>query len=492
MTLPRIASLILLSVLVYFLLVAGMADRGLVGPDEPRYAAVAREMAESGDWITPRLDGQPWFEKPILLYWIGSLASKLGLSDDRATRLPVALISLGFLIFYYREMRSEFGSPTAGYATTILSTSAGWVVFSQVGVFDLPLTASLSAALLLLLGWTRDHREMSPQRLAALGAFIGVSALAKGLVGPTLAVLAIAPVCLSRGVRAVISQLLRPWCVLSFAAIALPWYSLCYIENGQAFLDEFFWRHHFDRLTRESIGHAQPVWYFGPVLAALLLPWTPLLGSVLDSYRDGDWRRDRRLQFLGFWTIVTLVFFSLVTNKLPGYVLPVLPPLAALMGVRLARTRNCGLALSASALLLGLIPLAATLLPQAISYGLSRAWPPNAISWAWILAAVVVAGGVWLIARQGRRGWAFTLLGGCATAAFIYLKISAFPAIDREAGTRTLWYEVEPYCEQTCLGEIRRHAVYGLRYYSSGRLPDCSIEPRPYRVEADPAVFSGP
>ena len=492
MTFRRIAASSFLVILAYLLFVDGMSDRGLVGPDEPRYAAVAREMAGSGDWITPRLDGQPWFEKPALLYWMGSLAAKLGLSDDRATRLPVALMSLGFLIFYYFQIRGEFGSPAAEYATTILGTAAGWVAFSQIGVFDLPLTVSLSAALLLLLGWTGGHQGPSPRRLSAFGALVGVSALAKGLVGPALAVLAILPVCFNRGFRSVVTQLLHPRVVLPFAVIALPWYVLCYLENGQAFFDEFFWRHHFDRLTSESIRHSQPVWYFIPVLLAAFLPWTPLLGLLLGSGRGDGWRQDGRLRFLGFWALFTVVFFSLVRNKLPGYILPALPPLAALMGVRLARTRSPGLALGASALLLVLVPLAEALLPQALSRGLVKAWPPESISWAWVVATITLAGVIWWAARRCKKGVAFTVLGSFAAASFIYLKIQVFPAIDRVAGTRTLWRQVEPHLAETCLGEVRRHALYGLRYYSSGQLPDCSSQPRPHRVESDPAVFAGP
>ena len=492
MTFRRVAVISLLVIVAYWLLVAGMSERGLVGPDEPRYAAVAREMAESGDWITPRLDGQPWFEKPALLYWMAALASKLGLSDDRAIRLPVALMSLGFLTFYYWRLRSEFGGPAAGYATTILGTSAGWVAFSQIGVFDLPLTASLSAALLLLLGWVRDPQEQRAHRFSAFGALVGVSALAKGLVGPALAVVAIVPFCFRRGFRRVIAEFLHPRVVLPFAVVALPWYVLCYVENGQAFFDEFFRRHHFERLAGESIRHAQPMWYFVPVLLAGLLPWTPLLGLFFGAGQGDGRPRDERLRFLTFWALATLVFFSLVRNKLPGYILPALPPLAALMGLRLSRAEKPGLALGASALLLALVPVAEAVLPQALSHGLTKVWLPDSVSWAGALAAIVLAGGIWWMARRGGRGAAFALLGSCAAASFIYLKINTFPVIDRAAGTRALWHQVEPYVAETCLGEMRRHAVYGLRYYSAGALPDCSTQPRPYRVESDPAVFIGP
>ena len=135
----------------YLLLLLGMSERGLVSADEPRYAEIAREMAISGDWVTPRLEGKPWFEKPALLYWMGAVTYSLGLQDDRATRLPVALVTLCFLIYFHWQLVRNFGLRAADYATLILATSGGWVVFGQVGVFDMPLAASLGAALLVLL-----------------------------------------------------------------------------------------------------------------------------------------------------------------------------------------------------------------------------------------------------------------------------------------------------------------------------------------------------
>src|SRR5579862_10002586 len=102
---------------LYFWRLDGM---GLVGPDEPRYAAIGREMARSGDWVTPRLWGEPWFEKPALLYWMTSLGFGAGLGDELAPRIPVALWSIAFLVFFFWILRREFGDEAAGYATAIL------------------------------------------------------------------------------------------------------------------------------------------------------------------------------------------------------------------------------------------------------------------------------------------------------------------------------------------------------------------------------------
>ena len=151
---------------VYLLLFHGMSDRGLVGPDEPRYASIAREMSRSGDWTTPRLAGEPWFEKPALLYWLGAATASLGMGDDRATRFPVAVLSALFLLFFYRALATHFGDAAARYATLVLATSAGWVAFSQIGGFDLPLTAALGTALLCLLPWVEHSDETNAQAIA--------------------------------------------------------------------------------------------------------------------------------------------------------------------------------------------------------------------------------------------------------------------------------------------------------------------------------------
>src|ERR1700731_4134554 len=106
----RFLRLLLLAIpLVYFLYFFGLSQVGLLGPDEPRYAAIGREMAQSGDWITPRLWGEPWFEKPALLYWMTAAGFRAGLDSDLAPRLPVAIVSVAFLIYFFVALRREFG-----------------------------------------------------------------------------------------------------------------------------------------------------------------------------------------------------------------------------------------------------------------------------------------------------------------------------------------------------------------------------------------------
>jgi 4-amino-4-deoxy-L-arabinose transferase-like glycosyltransferase len=473
----------------YALFVFGSSGRGLVGPDEPRYASIARDMARSGDWITPRLGGEPWFEKPALLYWMGAAAHAAGFESDLATRLPVGLLSIAFLIFFHWRLSRHFGLVEADYATVILATSAGWTAFSQAGIFDLPLAASLGAALLLLLPWVENRDDAGAQgALPLFGLLLGVSALAKGLVGPVLAALAVVPVCFGRGVKVAAKDLFHPRVLGAFFVVAAPWYALCTIENGWTFLSEFFGTHHFARFLSESLQHVQPTWYFLPVLLIGLLPWTPLLAL----FPNAAMRRDPRVQFLLGWALTTLVFFSISTNKVAGYILPALPPLAALVGIRLARVKNASLFLGSAGFLLLLVPLAEALLPAALSQGLRDAWPPEGISWLWAAPLVAAAGIVGWLDRTGRRNAAVMLLAACTVASLIHLKTRVFSAIDEQAGTRSLWHEIEPHVAETCVGDVRRHVVYGLSYYSDSRLQECSSSPQPYRVESDPPQLTRP
>ena len=129
---------------------------GVLGPDEPRYSAIGRAMAASGDWITPRLWGAPWFEKPPLLYWIVALGTDLGLAPDLAGRLPIALLSLGFLVIYFYLVRIEFGFRSGAIAALLLACSGGWLTYSCLALTDLPLAAFFTLSVLAVLPLIRQ------------------------------------------------------------------------------------------------------------------------------------------------------------------------------------------------------------------------------------------------------------------------------------------------------------------------------------------------
>lgn len=458
-----------------------LGDMGMVGPDEPRYAAVARQMAQTSDWVTPRLWGQPWFEKPPLLYWMTAAAFHLGLGPDWGPRLPVACLSALFLLFFYWRMRAEFGPAAAGYGTTVLATSAGWVGFSHAAVFDVPLAATLGAGMLCLLGWVERGERRG---LAAFAGLVGLSTLAKGLVGPVLAVLAVLAWGARMGWRQ-LGALARPAPALAFAAVALPWYVWCYARNGKVFLEEFIWQHHLARFGG-GLDHNQPVWFFLPVLAAGLLPWTPLYSRLGEAW---VWR-ERRPFFLLAWAGATVVFFSLSRDKLPGYVLPAMPALAALAGLALARESKPGLALPLSGLLLGLLAPGSAVLPAALARGLGEAMGQARFPLQAMVAVGVIAVVVWRAEHAGWRSLAIAAVALAAVVGYVGIKRDAFEAIDRMAGTRWLWREAQPHRDALCLGQVRRHVEYGMQYYAGAPLPRCESTPLPYRVENDGIVLS--
>lgn len=459
-------------VLVYLLYFFGLSGVGLLGPDEPRYAAIGREMALSGDWVTPRLWGQPWFEKPPLVYWMTALGFRAGLGQELAPRLPVALTSLAFLIFFQRRLEREFGRRASWYATAMLATSAGWVAFSHVAVMDLPLAAAFSASLLVSFDWIRTGCRRSA---AAAGVLLGVAMLAKGLVPVALA----APLAWF-GRR-------RPRALFTYGAAALlcaaPWYVACAMRHGRAFLEEFFWRHHLERFASETIQHVQPFWFYFPVLAAGLVPWS---GFLAHAFRRRHWSDPRR-RWLLVCVIFGFVFFSAATNKLPGYLLPLFPALSALLGAAAAEAPRLGPAFAASAVLLILAPWAAAVLPEALRVGLSRAGRPE-LPLTLPVAVLLLAALLWWLERTGRRDPALAALAAGAAAGVLFLKLTVFPVLDRDVSVRALWRRIEPRREQVCVEALHRSWRYGLNYYAVTPLPACEEQPRPYRVIQKPGL----
>jgi 4-amino-4-deoxy-L-arabinose transferase-like glycosyltransferase len=470
---PPVRTLLLTLPLAYFLYFFGLTRTGLLGPDEPRYAAISREMARSGDWVTPRLWGEDWFEKPALLYWIQGAAFRAGLNEDLAPRLPVALTSVVFLIFFYWVLRREFGDPAAGFSTAILATSAGWLSLSHIGVTDLPMSAAFSAAMLLSLGWLERSER---RRLPLAAALLGLAVLAKGLVPLVLAV----P--LAWMGRRRLLDWFRPSVIAAFAVVALPWYALCFLRNGLPFLEKFFWQHQVERFTTTALAHGQPFWFFVPVIVAALFPWIP--GLVLLASRA--LYSDSRRRFLLLWVVFGLVFFSAAQNKLPTYVLPLVPPLAALMGIALAdRKRARWLLVASAALLVFLGPIAAVL-PEALAAGISRSALP-AFQWTWLLPVLACAA-VWILDAAVGRTAAVGLLAVAITAGAVALELRSFPEMDRVASARPLWNAVAPIRDRVCIARLHRSLRYGLNYYSGTPLPDCHQEPREVEITQEPGA----
>lgn len=392
-----------------------LAGSGLLGPDEPRYTAIGLGMAESGDWVTPRLWGSPWFEKPPLNYWLVASFRQIGFAPDWAARMPVALLGFGFL----------FALPSVE-AGIILGTSLGYLSLSQVGITDLPLTVCFNAWLLLL---ARGHAR-------GAGVFLGLAVLAKGLVPLVL--------CLP---AAWLFRRRWQW-VLTALLTATPWYVACYLANGQVFLDEFIWKHHVSRFLSPDLQHVQPFWFYLPVLAGFCLPWTPLLASI----RPNEGNRAY------WWTFLWgLLFLSVSKNKLPAYILPVLPSLAIMAAPHLRRWHWA----FAGGVFVAL-PAVSPWVPVALEEGLSRA-PFGQSAWIW-LGAAPLAG--WLIYRWDRK----EVFLATAALSILSLKWLLYPALAESMSVRNRYERLKPTCYAMSSSRSYR---YGLFYYAGRELPAC-------------------
>jgi 4-amino-4-deoxy-L-arabinose transferase-like glycosyltransferase len=440
--------LILPLLLLYLVHLGGV---GFLGPDEPRYASVGREMARSADWITPRLNGQPWFEKPPLTYWLAALGYLAHLPDEWAARLPEALISVGFLVFFYVTLAREFSPRLALAAASILATSAGWLAYSFAALTDLPMSAALGAAMLIAL-----CRQSERASAILAGMFLGLAVLGKGFVP---LVLFLPVLVIIRGRRLTL--------LAATAMIAAPWFLLCWLRNGSVFWDDFFWKQHVARFFTPSLEHVQPFWYYIPVFLAGLFPWTPLAGLLA----RGRIYNDMRLRFLGAWVLCGLIFFSIARNKLPGYLLPLLPAAAILLASALESAPSKAGWLAACALLLAVLPTVTAILPGALLGGLSRtALKREPVGMIFLPAAVMV---LWL-ARKKLPEPALLTVAFAAALGVAYLKYTTYPALDATVSVRNFWRSNRDATAGACLDRVSRTLQYGLDYYADREVPHCA------------------
>jgi 4-amino-4-deoxy-L-arabinose transferase-like glycosyltransferase len=336
----------------------------LLGPDEPRYAQVAREMFERDDWVTPTLGGFNWFEKPALLYWLEIVWYHVFGVTEFAARFGSALFGLGtiaslWLLGRAIEKRHAELNGLADLSALIAATTAGMIAFSHGATFDIIVTFPMTAAMVCFLCFDLTEREgrMSLTPLAGFYFFCGLALLAKGLIG-VLFPFAIISVYYAASLRLpsktfVLSLI---WGGLITAAVAATWYVPMYLRHGYAFIDEFFIQHHFQRFTSNKYKHPQPFHFFFWVLPLMTIPWLPFflvgLWSSVKSLakRSGPDGRNRLtfspspvISFAVSWLLVPLLFFSFSGSKLPGYILPALPPAVVITSIcvlRLSRERR--------------------------------------------------------------------------------------------------------------------------------------------------------
>jgi 4-amino-4-deoxy-L-arabinose transferase-like glycosyltransferase len=322
--------LLVLAAVCYVLFFHGLRDIGFIGPDEPRYAEVARGMYLSGDYITPRLHGMPWFEKPVLLYWGAVVGYAAFGVNELGARFPSAMGATISVLLLYLCGRRLWGRTVAVLAALVMASSVGFFSFARAAATDMLLTACLTSALLFFLtGYNEKGRRRRPW-FYAFYFCLGLGILAKGPIAVILPAISLLGFVLLRR-RFAEWKTWHPEGALLCLVVAAPWYIACAWVNGYPFFREFIVNHNIGRFITEMYGHSRPLYFYGPVLLMLTFPWTFLLAPAFRR------RFDLNDQILIWWAAVPLVFFSFSGSKLPGYVLPIVPPLAIIFAKELWR-----------------------------------------------------------------------------------------------------------------------------------------------------------
>ena len=484
------AVLILVSYAGYF---SGQGALGLVGPDEPRYVSIARSMERTGDWVTPRLNGLPWFEKPILYYWSAAASFKLFGENDFAARFPSALAAILAAAAIAWMAWRFYGGTTSFLALLMFPTSVATLAFARAATPDMLFTGTIAAA--MACGAAQIFEE-SPGLWCRIGFgfFLGAATLAKG---PAAIVLAGGGVAFwatfsRKWMRSF--RLAHPLSVFVFFLTALPWYFLCARRNPD-FLNVFIFQHNFERFLTPVFHHVKPWWFFPPILVLWILPWSALLFALgLRAAAIKEWRE--RFARPGFyfacWTIFVVIFFSASKSKLPGYILPAVPTMILLLAAAASRIR-CTRDDAARGVTMG---LGATWLALVVGAGfwLHRQLPTSAFAQlhsVWYFLAFAAAGGAIVAALGSAKRIAAALLVNAALIASLLIAANLFvvrkidPSVSSRATAKAFLAaesgKTITTVEKIPAGSLGSYKLdrawqYGLEYYLDRQIPEWTPE----------------
>jgi 4-amino-4-deoxy-L-arabinose transferase-like glycosyltransferase len=376
----------------------GLGRAPLGNPDEGRYAEIPREMIASGDWVTPRLDGVAYFEKPPLMYWAVAACIEAFGPNAWAVRTAPALFALAGILLTYAAARKLRGREAGLWSAVVLGTSVLYFGLAHLPIIDMAVSVLMAAALFSFILGVREPPG-TRRRLLFYGLYAAaaLATLAKGLIGFVLpgAVMFLWLLIFDQWKR--LRPFHLPTGLLLFLAVAAPWH-LAVASRNPSWAHFYFVHEHWERFTTTEHGRVGPWWYFVPVVILGLFPWIGFLQPALGSALAGGWSRRREnadAWFLVVWAAFIFLFFSKSQSKLIPYILPVFPPLAVLIGSGIPGIgpRGRDRAMMGFRCLCGLIAAAA--LVAVFKPGLIR--DPVAAAelrpWAVAVAAILVAGG---------------------------------------------------------------------------------------------------
>ncbi len=404
----------------------------------------ARAMVETGDWIVPRYQGEPFFDKPPLAYWLMG-AAFLGFGTEAgAARLVPALAALGTVLATAWLGVLLFGRRTALAGALVLSTTLAFLSFARVAMSDMPLT--LLTTLSVALGVRAYRPPPAPWTVPALGAVLGLGFATKGPIallvpGLALGLLLFAnrrrPLPVGGGALAV--------GLVAFVVLGFGWFALVYGRLGAGPLEYFFLRENLERFAGQAYDVGRPPWFYLPAYAAEGLPWSPFLPLALWRLlrKDGGDEAGRRpALFLAVWVALVLIPLLVSRGKIDYYLLPLYPALSLLIGRLFVGVpwRRLERVWSRAVLLLMAAALAAAVLRPP---GLPAEWLPGRgamLLFGGVLATSALAAAVVAVGPTPRR--VLALLAGAMASAWLVVAVFFLPAFSRAQPNRAIVTDV--------------------------------------------------
>ena len=475
----RDASLIL--GLQLLLLVFRLGYVPLLGPDEPRYARVAVEMARTNAFVTPTLAGEAWLEKPPLYYWLAGFGFRVFGENEWAARWPAvmaALLLTGATGLFGARL---FGSSAGRLAMLIAATSPLTFAYGRVATMDMLVAGFATAATGLLL--LRLLNIAGRLAIPAAWALMAVAFLAKGPIG-FLIPLAIAVLWLALTSRLTFQatlSLFPPAGVLAGLIVAGPWVAAICVDQGWKFVEVFLLNHNLQRFTSTIHNHPGPFYYYVPVLLLGVFPWSGLaaLAAPVWSSVAGP-----RRSALVAWALAPLILFSLAGSKLPGYILPCVPPFAILLALGASRTLLKPSVALRVAGLFGLIGAAVLAALTARGVRAQEPWARSAVMPAiWLVATMFLASR----AFQSARNEVIRILSIGAAGFLLILTLVAPPVLEAMESGRRLFLPAEGR-DVLVLGAWRTAWMAGY-FYNDGRVKEVSTREALLMIKAAPQLL---
>ena len=463
--------------LLWALAVLGVAaalanlGRPLANPDEGRYSEISREMAASGDWVTPRLNGIKYFEKPPLQYWAGALAFTVFTIHEYSARLYVALAGIATLALVGFTAR-RIGARGAGAAALLALASSPYFV-ALAGIVTLDMGLTLWTTLTFCAYVLAEQPGLPPRArarwmLLAWGA-MALAVLSKGLVGIVIPAAAVGLHCLARRDFSPLGRLEWSFGIVVFLAVAAPWF--IFVSYANPGFPEFFFIHeHFQRFISTGHRREEPWWYFLSILAVGFLPWTFALPSALAH----GWSAPAApgtvapLRLAILWAAFVVAFFSLSGSKLPTYILPAFPPLAFVLGRYLTEAPTRKLAMQAAPIVAVALVLlvAAWRAPEsarepwtALLYAQARPW---ALAASLVLLATAALSTLWLWRGHRKHAVALAAIG---TLLVVDCMVKAFDALSPRQASKQIAAVVAFHARPATRLYAVRHYEQGLPFY---------------------------